>query len=249
MRREDNLLQRLGDKYRPSKMQHDYLVHYWRHFRDVRFDVKKVCEIGVQTLRSISMWEEFFPNATICGIDIDPACRSFSGGRKEVVTGSQADEAFMTLFAQARAPFDVVIDDGSHVPAHQVASFNWLAPYMADHGTYVVEDVGLGQNQTVDAFRELTDGDQLLAAGCGRMFWDHLDTIEGAPSLFERIVGISFYRWIIFVEFGDNPRDNAYLRSPSELTDAEILRRVEKYRPELEPGRELERVRTFFRRG
>ncbi len=112
-----------------------------------------------------------------------------------------------------------------------------------------MEDVGFGQNRVIDAFRELTDGINYWPQGADSMFWDHLDTIEGAPSLFERIVGVSFYRWIIFVEFGDNPGDNTYLRSPSELTDAEILQRVEKYRPELEPDRELERVRTFFRRG
>ncbi len=68
----NNILDELGEKYRPSKRTHNYLPYYWLHFRDIRLDVRKVIEIGVQTDHSIRMWEEFFPNATIYGLDIDP---------------------------------------------------------------------------------------------------------------------------------------------------------------------------------
>ncbi len=71
----DNLLEKLGEKYLPSKRMHNYLIYYWMHFRDIRLEVKSVLEIGIQTDRSIRMWEEFFPNAIIYGIDIDPKCK------------------------------------------------------------------------------------------------------------------------------------------------------------------------------
>ena len=70
-----NPLEELGDKHRPTKRTAGYLPYYWRHFRDLREDVRNVLEIGVQSGRSLRMWEEFFPNATIYGLDIDPACR------------------------------------------------------------------------------------------------------------------------------------------------------------------------------
>ena len=54
----DNVLAQLGEKYTPSKRLHNYLPFYWMHFRDIRFEVKRVLEIGVQTDRSIRMWEE-----------------------------------------------------------------------------------------------------------------------------------------------------------------------------------------------
>ena len=63
----DNVLDELGKKYMPSKRNHNYLIYYWLHFRDIRLHVRKVIEIGVQTDCSIRMWEEFFPNATIAG--------------------------------------------------------------------------------------------------------------------------------------------------------------------------------------
>ena len=77
-RASDNLLGDLEDKYTPSKMFHNYMVHYWTHLRDVRHQVRKVVEIGVQTPASLLMWGEFFPNATIFGLDVDPACERYT---------------------------------------------------------------------------------------------------------------------------------------------------------------------------
>ena len=96
-----NDLEKLGDIYTPSKRNHDYLRHYWRYFRDVRLSARKVVQVGLQTPRSINMWEEFFPNATIYGLDIDPRCAEFAGGRKKVFIGDQTSEAFMMEFIAA----------------------------------------------------------------------------------------------------------------------------------------------------
>src|SRR2546422_11542363 len=90
----NNLLNELGEKYQPSKRGHDYLIYYWMHFRDIRFDVKKVLEIGLQTDRSIRMWEEFFPNATIYGMDTDSKCKQFEGGGRKFLIGIQSDSDF-----------------------------------------------------------------------------------------------------------------------------------------------------------
>ena len=85
----NNLLEKLGEKYSPTKRMHNYLVYYWTHFRDIHTEVRSVVEIGVQTDRSIRMWEEFFPNATIYGLDIDPKCKQFEGQEKDIYRGSK----------------------------------------------------------------------------------------------------------------------------------------------------------------
>jgi cephalosporin hydroxylase len=38
-------------------------------------------------------------------------------------------------------PFDIVIDDGSHVFEHQIASFEALFPLASSTAVYIVEDV------------------------------------------------------------------------------------------------------------
>src|SRR6188474_973795 len=130
--RTPNPLEVLGEKFDPSKQYLDYLRHYWRHLGDVRHQVRKVCEIGVETSNSVSMWEEFFPQATIHGIDIDPACRAFEKGRIRIHTGDQNDPTFLDQFVhETQGEFDLIIDDGSHVPSHQISTFERLFPVLA----------------------------------------------------------------------------------------------------------------------
>jgi hypothetical protein len=37
--------------------------------------------------------------------------------------------------------FDLIVDDGSHVPKHQVLTAHTLIPYLAHKGVYVLEDI------------------------------------------------------------------------------------------------------------
>ena len=57
-----------------------------------------------------------------------------------VEIGNQADPAFLADLAATHGPFDAILDDGSHVCAHQIASFENLWPHLADGGVYMVED-------------------------------------------------------------------------------------------------------------
>ena len=68
-----------------------------------------------------------------------------STGRDEnirVRIGSQADPAFLAKVVQELGPFDIIIDDGSHVVSHQIASFNALFDEaLKPGGIYMVEDL------------------------------------------------------------------------------------------------------------
>ena len=138
-----DLLSQLGEKYGPTKRRHNYLPWYWRHFQDVREQVRTVVEVGVQTDRSLRMWEEFFPNAIILGVDIEPSCRQYEGGRRRILIGDQSDPVFLQkIVDEAGGVIDIVIDDGSHIVEHQLKTFDFLFPRLSTHGIYVVEDTG-----------------------------------------------------------------------------------------------------------
>ena len=215
-----NLLEELGAKYQPSKRIHDYLRHYWSHFRDIRLDVKSVLEIGIQTDRSLRMWEDFFPNATIYGIDIDPLCRRFEGGRRRVFIGDQGVPAFLRRVADVAGEFDIVIDDGSHIVEHQLRTFDVLFPSVSVNGSYVIEDVGVGVDpslRTVNALKRLIDKIMYWPPGFDPPAWPTLSKFpEGTPWAERNIIGISFYRWIVFVMRGRNPESNPFLRAASD---------------------------------
>jgi|GEM_PF-5801391 len=98
----------------------------------------RLLEIGVQSGRSIRMWREWLgPSAHLGGIDIGgipPDCGldwSYEGPQQEPETWAAAIAA---------GPWDMLIDDGSHNPSHQIATATALWPAVGRGGWYVIED-------------------------------------------------------------------------------------------------------------
>jgi hypothetical protein len=59
-----------------------------------------------------------------------------------VIVGNQADEHTLATWVNATGgSFDAVIDDGSHMSADQIISFNALFDHVKEDGIYVVEDL------------------------------------------------------------------------------------------------------------
>lgn len=103
----------------------------------------KVLEIGVSHGGSLQLWKEYFgPGARITGFDIDPRCRDFVEPQIEVYTVDQSDSRELARLSQILGPFDIVIDDGSHVLEHQEGSFTTLWPNT--EGVYLIEDCHQG---------------------------------------------------------------------------------------------------------
>jgi len=118
--------------------------------------------------------------------------------------------------------FDIIIDDGSHRVEHQLASFDFLFPTMSDHGIYVVEDTGgcVGDPElaTVNSLKTLIDSIMYWPKGFQPEDWLHLPSFpDEARWIDKNVVGIAFYRWIVFIMRGKNPRDNPFLAAlPSD---------------------------------
>jgi hypothetical protein len=107
----------------------------------------RILEIGVWKGSSLRMWEEYFPNASIVGVDILPESASIETKRAEVVTGDATDAAFLRKVVDERlgGSVDLVIDDGSHVLEHQIMALESLFPRLNDHGLYCVEDISVSR--------------------------------------------------------------------------------------------------------
>jgi hypothetical protein len=202
----------LGVKYGTSKLTAGYLRHYWMHFAPIRSAVRKVVEIGVDDGASLRMWEEFFPEAAIFGIDIAERCRSFQGGRRRVFIGDQRDEGFLrSIIEQTGGDFDLVIDDGEHSDLAVLKSFAWLFPAVVDHGIYAVEDL-LGLHRALKFFRELEAHLNYWPPGVPASKWPEVSSFPGeVPWLTRNITGIHFHRFLCLINRGFNPEDNPHL--------------------------------------
>lgn len=122
-----------------------YLSPYERYFESHRESVHRLLEIGVCGGFSIRLWRDYFPNAEIHGLDIDPAAKEATGERIVIHIGDQSSPAVLEGLS-AFAPFDIIIDDGSHCTEHILASFKALWPHVAPGGFYVWEDMRLSYN-------------------------------------------------------------------------------------------------------
>ncbi|MEM9263668.1 MAG: class I SAM-dependent methyltransferase [Pseudomonadota bacterium] len=118
-----------------------YFTIYDREFSQWRDAPISFLEIGVFKGGSIPMWKAFFRKAErLTFIDIDPACEAHAEEGTTVEIGDQSDPDFLKRLIDKHGPFDLILDDGSHVCRHQIASFEGLWPAIKDRGLYVVED-------------------------------------------------------------------------------------------------------------
>jgi hypothetical protein len=139
-------LQKLGKKYGTDKSRHSfksstYLDIYDKHLNDKRENVKVLVEIGILNGASLRMWKEYFPNATIYGVDINPECEKYKEDRIEILIGDQNDDIFLTFLKNKLPNIDVLLDDGSHITKHQIKTFNYLKDNITKGGTYIIEDL------------------------------------------------------------------------------------------------------------
>lgn len=131
-----------GNTGRPVDKWIHYLAAYQQHFGAYRGTPVRMLEIGVFRGGSLDLWRRYFgPEATIVGIDIDPGCAERVTAPNHVRIGSQDDPAFLASVVAEFGPFDIVLDDGSHVGKHQRTSFEQLFPAVRPGGVYAIEDL------------------------------------------------------------------------------------------------------------
>ena len=119
-----------------------YFDAYHRHFERFRGREITVVEFGVSQGGSLQMWRSYFGRASqVIGVDIDPRCKEFEEPGIRVRIGDQEDRDFLRALASEVGPIDIVIDDGGHTMAQQIATFEVLYPAMSPDGVFLVEDV------------------------------------------------------------------------------------------------------------
>jgi SAM-dependent methyltransferase len=154
-----------------------YTPHYQKHFEPYRELPVKVLEIGIGGYdaidaggESLRMWKHYFRRGQIFGLDIFEKT-GLEECRLRVVQGDQGDEAFLDSLGRELGPFDIIIDDGSHMSHHVLASFNALFQHVKPGGVYVVEDLATAywpswggatdpsaQYKSIEMIKNLLDG-------------------------------------------------------------------------------------------
>ncbi len=136
-------LDEIGLKYRTDKSSshHNYLSFYESFMAPLRDAPITLLEIGVYQGASLKTWREYFTRAKIIGVDIQPNCKQFESDRIKIELADQSNLEHLARLATTYGPFDLIIEDGSHMWEHQITSLRSLFPFLRNGGHYVAEDL------------------------------------------------------------------------------------------------------------
>ena len=143
------MLKELFNKYGCDKAKkHHYHTVYQPEFEPLQNESINILEVGVFKGESASAWIDFFPNATVYGLDIfvrvsaedipilqHPRVKWLKGDSTHPSVSGAIQKAWPDV------QFDIIIDDGLHTPEANAQTFKNLFPFVKSTGSYYVEDV------------------------------------------------------------------------------------------------------------
>ncbi len=139
-----------GHDGRVAAKWHHYLALYDRHISRYRGTPVRLLELGVLHGGSLQLWRDYLgAQAVIHGIDIDERCATIREPGITVHVGDASDPQLLREVVHEMGGVDVVIDDASHLGAHQIAAFEAVWPLVADGGSYICEDLHAGYWQAL----------------------------------------------------------------------------------------------------
>lgn len=149
-----NLLNEIGLRHGTDKstIYHDYLPFYEARLQHLRQERFLLVEIGVFHGASLRTWGEYFPNATIVGLDVLEGCRCHEAGNQHVRIGDASQAEFVeSVVAEFGRPL-VVIDDGSHLWNQQIGALQLFWPTVLPGGHFLMEDIHTSFPEHADAY-------------------------------------------------------------------------------------------------
>jgi hypothetical protein len=190
--------------------RHFYTPIYSKWFGDLRYKPVRLLEIGIGGYakemyggNSLRMWKRYFPKGIITGIDIYNKSR-LKEERIHIYQGDQSDAVFLNQVSATEGPFDIIIDDGSHLQSHIIRSFEILFPLMKSGGIYVVEDTQTsywprfeGSTKEMDSIPSAMNYFINRVHSVNKTEWEKEDLQKEIPQ--EDIASISFYHNLIFI--------------------------------------------------
>jgi len=176
---------------------HNYHLHYSKHLHKERLKVTKILELGVFKGHSMLMWADYFPNAKIYGIDIDFSNKNFGVNALELVKNNKRIQ-LIQLDAYSNDTvnyvknnwgddFDLIIDDGSHHPYHQLFFILYYQHLIKPKGQLIIEDVFM-ENLFEPDFLEYYDS-SYKAFKTKRFFFDTILQTKNLKALDYQIEG------------------------------------------------------------
>jgi len=126
---------------------HSYLPLYQKLLINKKETAKNVLEIGIYHGGSIKLWNDFFTNATVYGLDIIHMNDVWEGikNKEKIILHTSTDaynnDFFTTHLLNKNIQFDFMLDDGPHTLESMKQFIKLYSQIMTDDGILIIEDV------------------------------------------------------------------------------------------------------------
>jgi len=145
---EDVATKCFTDKVLTHAYHHTYhqVMHMYKHRQIKLLEIGLGCNMGGgRGAASICLWKTYFERADLWMMDFDETCARASQGNltNKIIVGDQGSEAdLLRAIEESGGEFDFIVDDGSHLPPHQLSTFRILFERaLKPGGTYIIEDM------------------------------------------------------------------------------------------------------------
>jgi hypothetical protein len=147
-----SLQELVDDTYTDKNTTHSYLPLYQKLLEGKKETALNVLEIGIGDFGwknggSMKLWNEFFTNANIYGLDVRPLDSFLDGlttnNKIFIYTSTDAyNTEFVTeTFVNKNIKFDFMLDDGPHNLESMLIFIQLYSQLMTDDGILMIEDV------------------------------------------------------------------------------------------------------------
>lgn len=139
-----NLAELIDNSRSDKNTTHSYLELYQNLLIGKKYTAKNVLEIGIYDGGSIKLWYDFFPNATIYGLDtvVNNWDEINNKDRIKLITFDAYNKNFVfDNFLNENIKFDFMLDDGPHTLESMQQFIQLYAQLMTDDGILIIEDV------------------------------------------------------------------------------------------------------------
>jgi hypothetical protein len=130
----------------PSLHKHAYTAIYSLLFSSIRHKPIKLAEIGIYHNMSMCCWRKFFPQATLYGLEfnkgfIDNAVSHNLNNTHYSSIDVTNKYSILAAFDQLNTKLDIIIDDSTHQPLHQMNVIESCLGYLNSGGYLIIEDL------------------------------------------------------------------------------------------------------------
>ncbi|HJX65791.1 MAG TPA: class I SAM-dependent methyltransferase [Polyangia bacterium] len=167
-----------GSRTDKGVSRHNYTEVYERFLFQWKDDPVRLLEIGIEKGGSLEMWYDYFPKASIFGIDIEDKASMQNARTRTFIADQSKRDQLQKAIDSFSGDFDVLLDDGGHSMEQQQVSLGFLFRFVKPGGYYILEDIHTSLPQRYSGYGVEPDGANSTLAMIERY-------VRGVPPRFE----------------------------------------------------------------